>query len=146
MAYLFSHRKIVAASFCLALIAPLLWGCQSDAGRLAEARALLESKDWEAACRIYQRFVDSGIQSGEVSINLAAARWEMGEQAEAMNILSEWLLVDPTDRRTHILLGRWELQNGRKQEAAGHFLSALEFSQYGAEIAEARNWLAQCKS
>ena len=142
----FSRRTIVTVSLWLAIFVPLLYGCKSSADRLAEARALLESKNWEAACRIYQGFVDSGFQSAEVSINLAAARWELGERTEAMDILNDWLLVDPTDRQAHIWLGRWELQNGHRREAAGHFLSALEFSQYGGEIAEARSWLAQCKS
>ena len=131
---------------CLGLSTFVQGGCQSKAVGLAEARAALEAEDWEAACRLHQRLVDSGHQSGEVYIGLAAAQWELGQQATAMETLMSRLLIDPTDRKAHLLIGRWELQNNRKDEAAAHFLSALEFSEYGNQISEAKAWLAQCKS
>ncbi len=120
--------------------------CSKYEDRLEEARAALNAKNWEAACRLYGALVDSNPISREVYLSLAKAQFEAKRETEAIRTLSGWLVIDPTDRETHMNLGKLELGRGRRAEAAAHFLTARRYSEYGDDIREAEEWLLRTQT
>lgn len=135
--------------FCLLLLPPLLalqCGPSRDA-QLAEAEIKLQSGDFAAARRIYNRILerypyDAEALQGAIDASRKDENPNPGQLAEFYRRL---LQLRPWDREANLAVGRRQMEQGKLKEAAVRFYMAYLESDFLQEKKDALALLQEIK-
>lgn len=94
-------------------------------GYVGEASALEADKKYSEAARLYVKGAKLAGQ-GRLLNRAAAAYMAAGNASEAINVLTQWLHANPTDRAVRHALAEQLGKGGRHQEAVGQYRLLLK--------------------
>ena len=129
--------SMAVTAFCI--------GCAPSVGTLEKANRLAAMENWEGACGFYERLVKSGSVERDAYRGLAASYEKLGRRSDAVQVLEDWLLVDPTDGAVHFHLGIWAHDAGRLDDAGSHLLTAWQHAEYKDDRDNAAAWLKRLR-
>ena len=125
--------SLAVTAFCI--------GCGPSAGTLEKANRLAATDNWKGACGLFERLVKSGSTERDAYRGLATAYERLDRRPEAVQVLEDWLLIDPTDGAVHLGLGIWAYEAGRLDDAGSHLLTAWQHAEYKDDRDKAAVWL-----
>ena len=129
------HRVgLLLLPFCLTLLSctseePSLQLTEQDIADTNRGVALMGSFDYTRARDQFQAVVDRQPQWLEAKVNLAIAtlnRQDEGDEAVALNLLTEVIALDPTNLRAHYMTGMLLQNKGDIENAEQHFRLVVE--------------------